>query len=374
MSNAWESICNIAKEVNMNHLGNLNAVDVGKFFMAIVVIAIHTRPFEGFEPSIFLQLYDLLCTCAVPFFFLATGYLLERKLKNEYSFMMRNKAVSRTLYKMIQLYLIWSIVYLPLAIYDYYFFPGKSIFGSFIVFDALSYIQGLLFVGEHFNSWILWYLLSAIYALFVVKFLVSKGKTASCLCLVGCIVFVIGIGITYLVSCTGELPKTGVLVQKLIRYTFVNGRLTTAFLYIPVGMLLYEINISKIRYVLIIIMGGILCLSPLYEIFALRYFITAMTAIGIFGIALNTDLKDSKVYLKLRTSSTVIYFMHMWVWSIYALVINHTLMPATYGLDKFLVTAIVTLAMSLIYIKWKEKHAIVLLKLLYHRRTDGPLR
>jgi hypothetical protein len=99
-----------------------------------------------------------------------------------------------------------------------------------------------------------------------------------------------------------------------------------------------------------------------------------MTAIGIFGIALNTDLKDSKVYLKLRTSSTVIYFMHMWVWSIYALVINHTLMPATYGLDKFLVTAIVTLAMSLIYIKWKEKHAIVLLKLLYHRRTDGPLR
>lgn len=53
----------------MNRIGNLNAVDVGKFFMAFVVIAIHTHPFEGLEQSVFITIYFLSCHCAVPFFF-----------------------------------------------------------------------------------------------------------------------------------------------------------------------------------------------------------------------------------------------------------------------------------------------------------------
>lgn len=75
----------------MNRIGNLNAVDVGKFFMAFVVIAIHTHPFEGLEQSVFITIYFLSCHCAVPFFFLSTGYLLARKLKSKNTIDEKNK-------------------------------------------------------------------------------------------------------------------------------------------------------------------------------------------------------------------------------------------------------------------------------------------
>ena len=48
--------------------------------MAIVVIAIHVHPFEGYSRTILLDMYDLLCGCAVPFFFMCTGYFMAQKI------------------------------------------------------------------------------------------------------------------------------------------------------------------------------------------------------------------------------------------------------------------------------------------------------
>lgn len=37
--------------------------------MAFFVIAIHTHPFEFLDlPIFFMRLYELICSCAVPFF------------------------------------------------------------------------------------------------------------------------------------------------------------------------------------------------------------------------------------------------------------------------------------------------------------------
>ena len=46
--------------------------------MAIVVVAIHVQPFDGYAESTWIDIYRLICYCAVPFFFLCTGYFLAK--------------------------------------------------------------------------------------------------------------------------------------------------------------------------------------------------------------------------------------------------------------------------------------------------------
>lgn len=52
--------------------------------MAFAVVAIHTVLFEGCENDKFLCVYDNLVSLAVPFFFLASGYLLAIKMDYPY--------------------------------------------------------------------------------------------------------------------------------------------------------------------------------------------------------------------------------------------------------------------------------------------------
>lgn len=62
--------------------GDLYAIDVIKYIMAFCVIAIHTTPLKGIDNYIASRLYESVVSIAVPFFFLSSGYLIGRKIKN----------------------------------------------------------------------------------------------------------------------------------------------------------------------------------------------------------------------------------------------------------------------------------------------------
>lgn len=73
--------------------------------MAFFVIAIHTHPFEFLGlPIFFMRLYELICSCAVPFFFLTTGYLLARKLRKNDDLNIKSNIVKKSLKKTVRLY------------------------------------------------------------------------------------------------------------------------------------------------------------------------------------------------------------------------------------------------------------------------------
>lgn len=55
-------------------------IDLFKFFAAIVVIAIHTNPFEKCNIELIVRCYNFLQVCAVPLFFLFSGFLLGERL------------------------------------------------------------------------------------------------------------------------------------------------------------------------------------------------------------------------------------------------------------------------------------------------------
>ena len=79
-------------------------IDIVKLLMAILVIGIHTEPFSF---NFWLDKGFGICTrLCVPFFFVTSAYFYWRKEKSAKSFLSR----------IVLLYVIWSVIYLPFDI------------------------------------------------------------------------------------------------------------------------------------------------------------------------------------------------------------------------------------------------------------------
>ena len=152
----------------MEEKNNYNSIDLFKFIFSICVIAIHTHPLESIDNKLILNLYDAIVQLSVPFFFISTGFLIGRNNIASGKECNDTSLIKKSLIKTTNLYIFWSIIYLPLAILEYI----KS--GRSIVYDALLYVRDFLFVGQHYNSWMLWYLLSCIYSLIFIYVLSKK--------------------------------------------------------------------------------------------------------------------------------------------------------------------------------------------------------
>jgi len=145
---------------------NYNGVDLFKFFFAFCVIACHIHPYGVEEYKIFsiYNFLDTILNAAVPFFFIASGFFMARKLKSPISHKENMKVILGILKKYLVLYLVWTLIYLPITIY-HYINSEASPLG--IAFDFLN---GMFFTGQHWYSWHLWYMCSLIWALILLYF------------------------------------------------------------------------------------------------------------------------------------------------------------------------------------------------------------
>ena len=120
-------------------------IDIFKVLMALVVVMIHT---SGADPAVF--------KVAVPYFFLASGYFFFRDWEAG-----GTEAIAkgrRWLMRIAVMYLAWTLIYLPFTVLGFLqdgLGPGKSL---------AVFIRNLLFVGENYLSWPLWYLLASLWA------------------------------------------------------------------------------------------------------------------------------------------------------------------------------------------------------------------
>ena len=148
-----------------------NSIDLYKLIMAFCVVAIHTCPLNNYKNEIVLAIYNSFVDIAVPFFFLASGFLLANKFQYPFDSDNNIQYIRNYLLRIIKLYVMWSLIYLPLAIWHYISTQTN------VIKSVLSYIRGFVFIGEHYNSWPLWYLLSTIYALALIIFLLKRKST-----------------------------------------------------------------------------------------------------------------------------------------------------------------------------------------------------
>ena len=93
-----------------------NAIDITKFIMAIILIFIHTWSRFG---GILMQtkLIPIVTNTAVPFFFITSGFLLENKIKKQKE--NKEKVVKKYILNALIIYIIWTIIYLPITIFGW---------------------------------------------------------------------------------------------------------------------------------------------------------------------------------------------------------------------------------------------------------------
>ncbi len=87
-------------------------IDVMKFAAAFLVTAIHIPLFQDVDFLFSYYFTETLCRVAVPFFFACAGYFLAKKWED-------GEAIKRYVWRLLQLYGIWTLLYLPQILYQY---------------------------------------------------------------------------------------------------------------------------------------------------------------------------------------------------------------------------------------------------------------
>ena len=167
----------------MDNNNNINSLDITKLVLSILIVAIHFAPFGfGNDSQLVGGANYLVSNCiarlVVPFFFMASGYLLYRKGLNE--IIINTK---RYVFKLFKLYVVWTIIYLPLIIYEI------ILVGDYL-FHLLGFIRNFIFVGSYTH---LWYLPATIIASLLVSFLLIKKIQIRYVVLIGLVLFSVGV-------------------------------------------------------------------------------------------------------------------------------------------------------------------------------------
>lgn len=334
--------CKIKKQY---HDGNYNAIDLVKFIMSICVVAIHTRPLINCKSDIIVQLYDCCVVLAVPFFFICAGFFLGRKLVADNAGKYNDLTpIYIYLKKVILLYVSGTVLYLPLTII------GFRIWNNSLLTSFIKFIRNFLIVGENYNSWSLWYLLSTIYALLFLLILLKKSVDIKDIVICGFIIIAVSIGIDYLVGFNGDLSWPLLVTKKVISSTIGGGWLFRGWFYIPLGVLLATKPALPFRSGVLLFLLG----------FALDYilvgvvskFTVMLSAIGFFLIVVHIELPDSALYKKLRTISNDIYLLHLLIWSIYYKLVYG---EPTFGFDCFIITSIISIVCSCVISHFRKR-------------------
>ena len=287
---------------------------------------------------------------AVPYFFLASGFLLGLKLEEPFNGQKNVGILKKFFWKVLKLYFIWTIIYFPLAIQGYYL-------GGVTIKKAVkSYVLYLLFVGEHYNSWPLWYLLSSIWTT-VYLMIVHRAGKATYLRLIqySILISIISFSLNILVNAdNSSLIFTEKFVKDIVSESIKNGRVMTGAIYIPFGLYISKNRSDKRNYLVLLLFGITIgcCLDNQF----LRGYSTMLSAIGLFGWSTHLDIKYSGVVKYMRRMSIWIYFIHMYIYTGIYLVLYG---KKTSGAIPFLLTVVLSVCISAILdkvvkVKWKR--------------------
>ena len=150
----------------------MKGIDLLKFIFSLVVVWIHTG------------VGDLggITHIAVPFFYIVSGFFLFGKLFNE-PLASKEFAIITWLKRILRLYLIWTLIFLPFAFWGFYQ-EQTPLFKAFAI-----YFRNIIFVGENYLSWPLWYLLGMLWSGIIIWLFYKIHSPFWCICMVAIILF-----------------------------------------------------------------------------------------------------------------------------------------------------------------------------------------
>lgn len=358
------------KDICEQGYSNYNSIDVAKFICSILVVMIHIAPFGKQESNSFFwyvnfMLQNGICRVAVPLFFVFSGFFLYKKTPlEEFDILSTRKYIMRIL----RIYLIWSLIYLPLSIIK---INDNS---TDILYVVGEYIRRFTLLGSYTQ---LWYLNALVVAVVMVSFLLYKKWKPQKILYVALVFYAFGLlgdGYFRITAYLTGIPfiKDIIRVYFAIFVTTRNG-IFFGFFFVSLGMILSNVkyNFSTKRACLFFILSlFMMCI----ECFAVKTFsmgkdynvlVFAVPA-TLFGFLFlkSLKLKNRNIYGKLRLTSSLIFYGHLWINYIVSKYI-----PLSNSLKgtpaRFLIVLTITVVISLIIIKLSNQRGFRWLKKIY---------
>ena len=137
-----------------------NGLDIIKFIMAIFIVMLHSSFLSDVSYNLNYLFQSGITRIGVPFFFVASGFLLYRKVDvNNIDFLIVKKYV----FHILRLYIIWTIIYLPIIIYSEILKDDRG-----IVCALISFVHKTVISGSYIQLWFLQALIVSGLSLFTV--------------------------------------------------------------------------------------------------------------------------------------------------------------------------------------------------------------
>lgn len=287
----------------MNNIKKVN-IDVYRFIATLMVVSIHIYTLVSFNKDLDYILTRVVFRVAVPFFLMITGYfILEKALSN-------SKIIKEYSIKILKLYFISILIFLPLNIYNGYF---KDI-------DILVILKDILFNGTFYH---LWYFSSLLMGLWILYFLIKKVDNKTLIIIVA-FLYIIGLfGDSYfgLVKDIDFINKFYMLIFNIFDYTRNGLFYTPIFLYIGYLFKVNKYKLSNKQNILFILLFVILLTiegTLLYYFKIPRhtfmYIFLIPLSFFIFSYVINNLGESNK---SLRNISSWVYILHPFFIAIY---------------------------------------------------------
>ena len=316
--------------------------DIFKVFMSFLVVAIHVIPVPK-DGQFINSLIQSILDCAVPYFFLVSGFLLAKKMDRYPE--NKEKVIVDFIKSSIKLYLIWTFIYLPITL------AGLVINDELNIKSGLFVIKNIVFKGENFFSWPLWYLLTLVY--FGISLLISfKLKFQPKYLFSSFYILFITLSIIFYKS-----SEHSVLYQfkKFLTYHFAGLRILYGFLIITSGFLLAKNNLKISSIILIILTIVLLLLNSYFHNFLSFHFLVLAT-ICLFQLSKSIRMNYIKSTIDFRKTSTVMYLSHMIFYFILLYVLNLKALDIAL---QYIIVVLFCLILSYFVIKVYKKNTFI---------------
>lgn len=318
-------------------------LDIARFIAALMIVAIHMYPFTCISELVDYNLTRILFRVGVPFFLLITGYfMIAKSLDNK-------EYIRKYTTKILIMYFISIIIYIPINIYSGYFHN----------FNIISFIKNIIINGTMYH---LWYFPALIMGIWVTYFLTKYIKNRYVQMGIFIILYVIGLfGDNYygLIKNISIINSFYAVIFNVFNYTRNGLFFTPIFIYM--GYLFnkaskkwsFTINILGLLLSLIfmLIEGNILYHYGIPRHSSMYVFLLPVSYF-IFSILTGSTSSSNKM---IRDISTLIYILHplFIVGSRILVKITH-LSILTNSLISYVIVLILTITCSYILVKIKN--------------------
>lgn len=300
---------------------SLTAVDLAKFVFAILVVGIHTSPFQSYTEFGNFIFEDVIAGLAVPFFFMASCYFFFGKLQFENGKIKKVKknaeAFKKYFLRILLLYALWSAVYLVWQI------PQWISVGWFSPAAFVDWFKASLVSSSYYH---MWYILSLIYVIPMMYFLLRHINTKA-FSVIMALIYAVGV----FLYTFGEQFNITLFTKAL---GLASAPVVSVLLIMPSVtpcLFIDKIRLSRksttalfaVSYVLFAVESILVYFYTDRERNSQYALFIVPTIFFLFLMLKNANLKISKEQsLMLRNMSTLIYFVHPMVINILGLFVS----------------------------------------------------